>query len=55
MNIVEQNKFKRIFVVLVAEQCCSATSALLSNQNHKNAFKFSIFFQLLICVFIPKY
>jgi len=33
---------KIFFVGLVAEQCESGTSALLSNQNHKNEFK-SIF------------
>jgi len=42
MKIVEQNKLDLIFVVLVAGQCWGATSALLSNQNYKNAFKFII-------------
>jgi len=44
MKIVEQNKLESSFVVLVTEQWYSATSALLSNQNHKNALK-RIFFK----------
>jgi len=35
MKIVEQIEIERMFVVLVAEQCCSATPKMLSNQNHK--------------------
>jgi len=51
MKIVEQNKLELTFVVLVA------TSALLSNQNHKITFKFIFFeikfsFELLLCVLI---
>jgi len=29
-----------MFVVLIAEQCLSTTSALLSNRNHKYVLKF---------------
>jgi len=35
MKIVEQNKLELSFVALVAEQCWSGTSALLSNQSHQ--------------------
>jgi len=64
MKMAEQNRLELIFVAFAAEQCGSATLALLSNQNHKNAFKFIFFkilhekffknfFKLLICVLIP--
>jgi len=39
MKFAEQNRLELIFVVLVTEQYWSATSVLLSNQNHVNAFK----------------
>jgi len=35
----DRNNIESIYVVLVTEQCYSGTSALLSNQNHKNEFK----------------
>jgi len=65
MKFVEQNRLELTFVVLVAEQYWSATLALLSNQNHINAFKiifvkiiykeiFKKKFELLICGLIPK-
>jgi len=44
MKIVKKNKLER---VLVSEQWWSTNSALLSNQNHKNLFKF-IFFKILL-------
>jgi len=39
----EENKLDSMFVNLVTEECSSGTSALLSNQNHKNEFKFILF------------
>jgi len=43
MKNLGENKLESIFVILVTEQCRSGTSALLSNQNHKNDFKFTLF------------
>jgi len=37
--MLKKINLKAFFVVLVAEQCWSGISALLSNQNHKNMFK----------------
>jgi len=54
MKIVEQNILEQIFVVLIAEQCWSATSALLSNQNHKNEFKFIFFYIFRKEIFLRK-
>jgi len=39
MKFVEQNRLELIYVVLVDEEYLTTTLALLSNQNHKNAFK----------------
>jgi len=43
MKNFEENKLESIFVVLVTGQCWNGTSALFSNQNHKNGVKFILF------------
>jgi len=43
MKNFEENKLESVFVVLVTEKCWRSTSAFLSRQNHKNAFKFILF------------
>jgi len=46
MDNFDGNKIESIFVVLViTEQCWSGTPALISNQNHKNEFKFILLHQ----------
>jgi len=42
MKHLGENKLESIFVVLVTEKCWCGTSALLSNQNHKNGLKFTL-------------
>jgi len=37
MKIFKENKLESLFIILVAEQCWSGTSALLSKQNHKRS------------------
>jgi len=45
MKNFKDNKLESIFVALITEQCWNSTSALLSNQNHKNKFKTILFWK----------